>query len=84
MVNRNFPPPSRLVYFGAFNRLMEALPRFQVIAQLPDEIMDSLREMINSKFGKGEQMATLEPSAATKQQGIVNKVYQAFFSPSCY
>jgi pimeloyl-ACP methyl ester carboxylesterase len=52
LFNRNFPPPSRLVYFGAFNRLMEALPRFQVIAQLPDEIIGGLREMINSKFGK--------------------------------
>ena len=28
-------------------------------------------------------MATLEPTA-TKQQGIVKKVYQAFFSPSQY
>ena len=52
LVNRNFPPPSRLVYFGAFNRLMDALTRFQVIAQLPDEILDGLREMINEKFGK--------------------------------
>ena len=52
LVNRNFPPPSRLVYFGAFNRLMDALPRFQVIAQLPDDIADGLREMINEKFGK--------------------------------
>ena len=52
LVNRNFPPPSKLVYFGAFNRLMDALPRFQAIAQLPDEIMDGLREMINEKFGK--------------------------------
>jgi len=52
LVNRNFPPPSRLVYFGAFNRLMDALPRFQTIAQLPDGIMDGLREMINEKFGK--------------------------------
>jgi pimeloyl-ACP methyl ester carboxylesterase len=52
LVNRNIRPPSRLVYFGAFNRLMDALPRFQVIAQLPDEIMDGLREMINEKFGK--------------------------------
>ena len=51
LVNRNFPPPSKLVYFGAFNRLMEALPRFQVIAQLPDEIMNGLRDMINEKFG---------------------------------
>ena len=52
LVNRNFPPPSKLVYFGAFNRLMDALPRFQVIAQLPDQITDGLREMINEKFGK--------------------------------
>lgn len=52
LVNRNFPPPSKLVYFGAFNRLMDALPRFQTIAQLPDEIMDGLREMIYEKFGK--------------------------------
>jgi pimeloyl-ACP methyl ester carboxylesterase len=52
LVERNFPPPSKLVYFGAFNRLMDALPRFQVIAQLPDQIMDGLREMINEKFGK--------------------------------
>lgn len=52
LVHRNFPPPSRLVYFGAFNRLMDALPRFQVIAQLPDEIMGGLRDMISEKFGK--------------------------------
>ena len=52
LVNRNFPPPSKLVYFGAFNQLMDALPRFQTIAQLPDEVMDGLREMINEKFGR--------------------------------
>src|SRR5262245_3230881 len=52
LVKRKFPAPSKLVYFGAFNRLMDAVPRFQVIAQLPDEIMDGLREMINGKFGK--------------------------------
>lgn len=51
LVKRDFPPPARLVYFGAFNRLMDALPRFQVIAKLPDEIMDRLRDMINEKFG---------------------------------
>ena len=52
LVNRNFPPPSKLVYFGAFNQLMDALPRFQTIAQLPDDVMDGLREMINEKFGR--------------------------------
>ena len=51
LVKRNFPPPSRLVYFGAFNRLMDALPRFQIMAKLPDEVMDGLQEMINEKFG---------------------------------
>src|SRR5204863_3490655 len=52
LVERNFPPPSKLVYFGSFNRLMDALPRFQVIAQLPDELITGLRDMINEKFGK--------------------------------
>jgi pimeloyl-ACP methyl ester carboxylesterase len=52
LVKRDFPSPSRLVYFGAFNRLMDALPRFQVIAKLPDEIMDGLRAMINERFGR--------------------------------
>ncbi len=52
LVNRNFPPPSKLVYFGAFNRLLESLPRFQVLANLPDEIMDGLRTMIYENFGR--------------------------------
>ncbi|NOH01081.1 MAG: alpha/beta fold hydrolase [Chloroflexi bacterium] len=52
LAKRNFPPPSKLVYFGAFNRLMDALPRFQVIAQLPDEIIQGLGAMIYETFGK--------------------------------
>ena len=52
LVNRNFPPPSRLVYFGAFNRLLDSLPRFQVLANLPDEIIDGLRNMIYENFGR--------------------------------
>lgn len=52
LVHRNFPPPSRLVYFGAFNRLMDSLPRFQSLANLPDEIMDGLRDMLYENFGK--------------------------------
>ena len=50
LVERNFPPPARLVYFGAFNRLMDSLPRFQVLAQLPDEIMEGLLAMIYENF----------------------------------
>ena len=52
LVNLNFPPPARLVYFGAFNQLLESLPRFQVLAGLSDEIMDGLRTMIYENFGK--------------------------------
>lgn len=52
LVNRNFPPPTRLVYFGAFNQLLESLPRFQVLANLSDEIMEDLRVMIHENFGK--------------------------------
>ncbi|HKJ39097.1 MAG TPA: alpha/beta fold hydrolase, partial [Anaerolineales bacterium] len=53
LTSRNFPPPSRLVYFGAFNRLLDSLPRFQVLANLPDEIIHGLQEMIYENFGRG-------------------------------
>jgi len=52
LVNRDFPPPSRLIYLGSFNRLMDSLPRFQVLASLPDTIIDGLRDMIYANFGK--------------------------------
>jgi len=52
LVKRNFPPPSRLVYFGAFNRLLDSLPRFQVMANLPDELIGGLRNMIYDNFGR--------------------------------
>jgi len=51
LVERNFPSPSRLVYFGAFNRLMDSLPRFQILAGLSDEVMDGLRNKIYENFG---------------------------------
>ena len=52
LVNRNFPPPPRLVYFGAFNQLLDSLPRFQVLAGLSDEIMDGFRAMLYDNFGR--------------------------------
>ncbi|HSB00426.1 MAG TPA: alpha/beta hydrolase [Anaerolineales bacterium] len=52
LVERKFPPPARLVYFGAFNRLLDSLPRFQVLAKLPDEMIDGLRAMIYENFGR--------------------------------
>jgi len=53
LVNRNFPPPARLVYCGAFNRLLDSLPRFQVLAGLSDEIIEGMRSMIYENFGRG-------------------------------
>ncbi|MDQ3003783.1 MAG: alpha/beta hydrolase [Chloroflexota bacterium] len=53
LVKRNFPPPARLVYFGAFNQLLDSLPRFQAIAGFPDEIMQGFRFMLNENFGSG-------------------------------
>jgi pimeloyl-ACP methyl ester carboxylesterase len=50
LVRRNFPPPARLVYFGSFNRLMDALPRFQILANLPDAVIEGLRAMIYENF----------------------------------
>jgi pimeloyl-ACP methyl ester carboxylesterase len=52
LVKRNLPPPARLVYFGAFNQLLESLPRFQVLAGLSNDVMDGLRLMIYDNFGK--------------------------------
>ena len=53
LVNRNFPPPSKLVYFGAFNRLLDSLPRFQTLSGLPDEIIEGFRVMLSENFGQG-------------------------------
>lgn len=52
LANRDFALPTRLVYFGAFNRLMDSLPRFQVLAGLSAEVVDGLRDMIYENFGK--------------------------------
>lgn len=52
LVEGKFPLPERLVYFGAFNRLMDSLPRFQVQAGLTDEVIADLRHMIYENFGR--------------------------------
>ena len=52
LVERDFPSPARLIYLGAFNRLLDSLPRFQMLAGLPDPVIDGLREMIYANFGK--------------------------------
>jgi pimeloyl-ACP methyl ester carboxylesterase len=57
-----FPRPSKLVYFGSFNRLLDALPRFQVLAKLPDAMIDGLRSMISAKFGENKLEAIVNES----------------------
>lgn len=52
LVNLKFPPPARLVYLGAFNRLMDSLLRFQTQAGLSDQLTEGLREMIYENFGQ--------------------------------
>ena len=53
LVNLDFPHPAKLVYFGAFNQLLDSLSRFQAQANLPDELIEGLRDMIYENFGKG-------------------------------
>jgi pimeloyl-ACP methyl ester carboxylesterase len=52
LVRRNFPMPKRLVYFGAMNRLMDSLPRFQALAGLPDVILAGMQARIYAEFGR--------------------------------
>jgi len=52
LTERNLPPPAKLVYFGAFNRLLDSLPRFQLMAGLSDEVTDGLLNKIYEDFGK--------------------------------
>ena len=52
LVRRNFPFPEKLVYFGSLNRLMDSLPRFQVLAKLPDNVIEGLRSMIYANFSR--------------------------------
>lgn len=66
LVKQNFPPPSKLVYFGAFNRLMDSLPRFQAIASLPDEVIAGLRTMIEENFGKNVLEAIITESLVSQ------------------
>jgi len=69
LVNRNFPPPARLVYFGAFNQLLDSLPRFQVLAGLPDEIMEGFRAMLYANFGR-EVLESITNEALTPRINI--------------
>jgi pimeloyl-ACP methyl ester carboxylesterase len=52
LANWDFPSPARLIYLGAFNRLLDSLPRFQLLSGLPDPVIDGLRDMIYANFGK--------------------------------
>jgi len=66
LAKRNFPPPSKLVYFGAFNRLMDSPPRFQTQANLPDAVIEGLRAMIYQNFG-GDVLDSIVTETLTQQ-----------------
>lgn len=68
LVRRGFAPPARLVYFGALNRLMDSLPRFQALARLPDEVVAGLRDRIYENFGKDRLEAITNESLAAQVQ----------------
>ena len=52
LVERKLPPPARLVYLGAFNQLLESLPRFQTLAGLSNELMDGFRALMYENFDR--------------------------------
>jgi pimeloyl-ACP methyl ester carboxylesterase len=68
LVEGGFPPPARLVYFGAFNRLMDSLPRFQVLANLPDGIMERFRGILYEEFGRDVLESITNESLAPRIQ----------------
>ena len=69
LVKGKFPPPARLVYFGAFNRLLDSLPRFQALAGLPDQVMDGMRTMMYEDFGR-EVLESITNEVLAPQIGI--------------
>jgi len=69
LVNRKFPSPARLVYFGAFNQLLDSLPRFQVLTGLSDELMKSFRAMLYENFGR-EVLESITNESLTPQIDI--------------
>ena len=69
ILNHGFPAPTKLVYFGSFNRLMDSLPRFQAAAGLPDPVMDALRQMMYENLGR-ERLESISHVALAPQLDI--------------
>ncbi len=64
LVNHPEIAPARLVYFGAMNRLMASVPRFQKMAGLSDEIVAHLTGAIEDTFGRDFLAAITNESLA--------------------
>lgn len=62
LAQKDFPLPSKLIYFGAFNRLMDTLPRFQMLTQLPDRVIDALRDILYKKYGQNVMESVVNAS----------------------
>lgn len=52
LANEKIPLPARLIYFGAINRLLDSVPRFQVQANLPDKVIQGFSDMLVENFGR--------------------------------
>ncbi len=76
LVKRDFPLPAKLVYLGAFNRLMDSLPRFQVLAGLSDEVMESFRTLLYESFGRA-RMESITNEALVPQIEIPALMFHA-------
>lgn len=61
--------PSRLVYFGAMNRLMDSFPRFQQLADLSDEITTRLQRTVEETFGR-DLLASINNESLTPRLHI--------------
>jgi len=66
LVNHPEIAPNRLVYFGAMNRLMDSIPRFQKQASLSDESTANLKRKIEETFGR-ELLASIANESLTSQ-----------------
>ena len=69
LVNNPEIHPSRLVYFGALNRLMDTFPRFQAMSGLNDKLMAGLTTAIEDTFGR-ELLASITNESLAPQLDI--------------
>ena len=71
---------SQLVYFGAMNRLMDAIPRFQALAGLSDTLTSQLRLTIEETFGQ-QLLASINHEALAPRLDIPTLMFHDEHDP---